>query len=664
MSGASAGMAAGPWGAAIGGVAGGVLGGFMGGNSNSNKSSLDSDAVNRALAAYMFQVTGAANSMVGNVGNIAGGLKGEVGGFAKDYTGVAAAQEQNLLGRVNTQGADYLAGIGNLGTNFSDSADSALAALRENTALLNKSQSADVGALVDTYTGAAGNLDSKLRGESDASIARFNAKTDAANADLKDTSFAEAARAKNEQMSLGDRFLANISASQQAYQDNLAGITENLRSGTPSVDAAAAAQQSLAFNQANLNQFTSMADSLSKAALQTRSDLLATADPRALELSQIADNNASAMMSGRIGADVQANLARSGAFRALNGGFGADSSMGRNLQARDLGLTSLDLMSRGDQMARDWRQLNYNTRVAGTQIDANAIMANNGLSSQQAIAVAEANAGRAQTANLSAAEIMNSGALNRFNSQNSALGTNYGNNFNALGNESTQRMNTLDNIYGTQLKAADEVRGQQMTLGQNLYNSNLAVAGGAMNAAMANTNSIYNNNWALANTGYNSGVGVAEKLYNSNTNALGSVYGTGINTAGNIYQGNLGVGSNIFSGRSSASTNAASMQASAEVARLNALASAYGNVAGSQVGMQQQQMLNAQSSAASNNQMLGSLFNSAASIAGNYIGSKNWNAGSSRGGFGSVTAMQNNTIPGTTGSYLSGSGWVPKATAA
>jgi hypothetical protein len=88
------------------------------------------------------------------------------------------------------------------------------------------------------------------------------------------------------------------------------------------------------------------------------------------------------------------------------------------------------------------------------------------------------------------------------------------------------------------------------------------------------------------------------------------------------------------------------------------------NVAGTDVGVAQQNMLNLQANTASNNQMWGSIINSAGSLAGSYLGSKNWNAGSSRGGFSSVTAMQNNTIPGTTGSYLSGSGWVPKATAA
>jgi hypothetical protein len=608
------------------GVAAVQIGGQVAMSQMNKPKGLNTGAVNKSLSDYMAQVSGAANAMVGNVGNIAGGLKSEVGGFAQDYSKVADAQEKNLIDRVNAQNTSYLQGVDALSQTFSGSASAALADLQKNTESLNQGQTDSVASLVDAYTKGAGKLDSGLRAESDSAISQFNEKTNAANAELKDSTFSEAARAKSEQMSLGDQFLANITRSQQAYNESLAGVTESLRSGTPSVDAALAARQALDFNQANLGRFTSVADTLSKAAAQTRSDLLATADPRAVEMSQIADNNAAAMMSGRIGADVQANLARTGAFRALAGGFGADSSMGRNLQARDLGLTSLDLMSKGDEMARNWRQLNYNTRVAGTQVDPGSIMTNNGLSTQQALASAEANAARAQTANLAAADIGTAGALNTFNSQNAALGSTYANNLNAVGAESSQRLNTLDNIYGTKLKAADTVRGQQMTLGQNLYNSSMGVLGNSMNVALANTKSIYDNNWALANTAFNTGVGVSEKLFNAGLGAGGDVFRTNVGTAGNIYSGNLQVGGNIFSGRSAASTNAATMQANAEVARLNALAAASGNVAGTQVGMQQQQMLNSQAQTAAQNQMWGSLINTAGSLAGSYIGSQNWNA--------------------------------------
>lgn len=121
-----------------------------------------------------------------------------------------------------------------------------------------------------------------------------------------------------------------------------------------------------------LVEFTQAADFLANEALQTRMKMLATADPRALELAAIVDENAAAMMSGRISADVQANLGRSSAMRALSGGFGAGGEMGRGLAARDLGLTSLDLMKQGTEMNDGQRRLNFATRVQGVAEGAGA----------------------------------------------------------------------------------------------------------------------------------------------------------------------------------------------------------------------------------------------------------------------------------------------------
>jgi hypothetical protein len=57
--------------------------------------------------------------------------------------------------------------------------------------------------------------------------------------------------------------------------------------------------------------------------------------------------NAASMLRGELPPDVEAAISRSAAGRALEGGF-AGSGAGRNLVARDLGRTSLDLMREGD----------------------------------------------------------------------------------------------------------------------------------------------------------------------------------------------------------------------------------------------------------------------------------------------------------------------------
>lgn len=58
--------------------------------------------------------------------------------------------------------------------------------------------------------------------------------------------------------------------------------------------------------------------------------------------------NTSDFLRGRIPADVLAQVQRGTAEQSLFGGFG-NSGMARNLTARDLGLTSLDLMQRGQE---------------------------------------------------------------------------------------------------------------------------------------------------------------------------------------------------------------------------------------------------------------------------------------------------------------------------
>lgn len=57
---------------------------------------------------------------------------------------------------------------------------------------------------------------------------------------------------------------------------------------------------------------------------------------------------ASDMLNGSIPADVAQQIQRNTAARALSGGYGG-SQAGSNLTARDLGLTSLDLINRGQQ---------------------------------------------------------------------------------------------------------------------------------------------------------------------------------------------------------------------------------------------------------------------------------------------------------------------------
>lgn len=67
---------------------------------------------------------------------------------------------------------------------------------------------------------------------------------------------------------------------------------------------------------------------------------------------QVADN-ISALTKGQIPDDVANEIFRRTSSQAYAGGFGG-SGMARNLSARNLGLTSLDLMGQGQDSAQKW----------------------------------------------------------------------------------------------------------------------------------------------------------------------------------------------------------------------------------------------------------------------------------------------------------------------
>jgi hypothetical protein len=111
----------------------------------------------------------------------------------------------------------------------------------------------------------------------------------------------------------------------------------------------------------------------------------------------------------------------------------------------------------------------------------------------------------------------------------------------------------------------------------------------------------------------------------------------------------------------------------------NAAAQQYANLAGLQnTGQQSQQAYNqmllsgAAQNAAAQNAMTGAYIDAGGKLASSTLGSLVSMAGGAgggggllpTGGYGSMAGMQKATIPGTTGSYVSGAGYVPRATLA
>jgi hypothetical protein len=74
------------------------------------------------------------------------------------------------------------------------------------------------------------------------------------------------------------------------------------------------------------------------------------------QLIQQAGKNIGSALKGEISSDVQSQLQRSSAGRALSGGYGAGSGVGRNLAARDFGLTSMQIQNQGLAQAQNFIQ--------------------------------------------------------------------------------------------------------------------------------------------------------------------------------------------------------------------------------------------------------------------------------------------------------------------
>lgn len=71
------------------------------------------------------------------------------------------------------------------------------------------------------------------------------------------------------------------------------------------------------------------------------------------EMVKQGSTNTRALLRGEIPKDVQDKIFRSSAFKSFAGGYGG-SGMAKGLTARDLGLTSLDLMDKGNNSAQLW----------------------------------------------------------------------------------------------------------------------------------------------------------------------------------------------------------------------------------------------------------------------------------------------------------------------
>lgn len=122
------------------------------------------------------------------------------------------------------------------------------------------------------------------------------------------------------------------------------------------IDFQAEQKQAIQQNIEALKPATELAQKTTAAEQSQLEQQLRRAIPGYDQLVSQAGKNIGAALRGEISQDVQSQLQRSSAGRALTGGFGAGSGMGRALSARDFGLTSMQLQNQGLAQAQNFIQ--------------------------------------------------------------------------------------------------------------------------------------------------------------------------------------------------------------------------------------------------------------------------------------------------------------------
>jgi len=286
-----------------------------------------------------------------------------------------------------------------------------------------------------------------------------------------------------------------------------------------------AAQSGLNFNYNNLGNYGAIANSLSNSAQQSQLGLINNSMPSWQQQYAQGMENAGQMQQGLIASDVQGNLGRTAGLNAIQSGVGGGSGLGRNLMARDLGLTSQQLQQQGTAQAQALGQQQYGMTVAGMLTNPNAIYQTGGVNSGQAMNAAALGTNIAATG-------LQTGLQGNLSTQ----GVNYGQLMNLYGNQ----FNTGVQADTAIMQAQDYAAAQAMQANagaitgnyQNQMNGNIA------QFQSQNQLSAYNNqaNQQLLSgvmSGIGSGIAGGIGAYNN-----GGLAGYGLEGAG--YSNNFG----------------------------------------------------------------------------------------------------------------------------
>lgn len=119
------------------------------------------------------------------------------------------------------------------------------------------------------------------------------------------------------------------------------------------VDLGQSQTKAISQNAASLPALESLASNFNKFSLDQLTQALNTMIPGYDAMTKGAGGDINSLLKGELPTDVSAAVQNSDAAKALTGGFGG-SGMAGDLVARDLGLTSLDLVGKGLSAAQSW----------------------------------------------------------------------------------------------------------------------------------------------------------------------------------------------------------------------------------------------------------------------------------------------------------------------
>jgi hypothetical protein len=697
------------------------FGGGGGGGGGGNREGEVTSRMNN----YVAQTEADANRLINAVTSLGSELKRDAQNLSQDYLKGLSEEEKTALKRLDLANNFLADETKRSSDNFASEFRKALEDLDAASKTLNLGQRDEITAQIGQFKTEAQDLDARLRTDVSTALDRMDTGATAAvdsfrgeSLGLADT-FAQAGRDfRTDSEKLSDTFRGDIgnfrsdsdrlseqsradaerfrsdslALGDQFRTDSAAFRADSDRLGDRYLGAAGAAMdeyRSILDEAGNLtperlNVFSRAADFISQAAVQTRANMLASADPRALELSAIADENAAAMMSGRISADTQANLARSSAMRALQGGFGASGEMGRGLTARDLGLTSLDLQRQGMNDFERQRTLNYNTRVAGLQTDATGLLRDNQqILQNRANALLESGLSTAQSdrnqrqatldTGLRAAEsdrnqrqdifgtVLQAGdsdiarrqtvlatgldaARDDINRRQGVLNTG----LQTAESDRNQRQGIFDTTLGARLANVDTRRAEEVGTARGLYDTGMNRAANVLGLNIQNTGTFFDNERARAQTRFNANTGLSGRLFDVGLNTAGTLYGTNVNANNAFYNTGVNALGSVFGTRMQASGTAISMRDVAERQKLAAMTQVRSNAAAmieQAAEADYQQRMAAQ---ASNNSMWGSIIGTGATVLGGA-------AGLIATGGNPMGAMAGATLGGMAGQAASGS---------